>query len=309
MEPTFAFQQLFRDVLSRQVEYSYSDAGDAYTTMVPLRMHLVPRVIEFVETIPFAGEWAWAVARAANAIQPDEILFRIDWRVLGVGAHGVNNEPTAATMYCRFPVEPDTTTFQAAAGSARPFRWSGPDPSAIAAAIGVAGPRGIAFRASHSGRLRTALYFRSNEHAGGSWTERLAALLAVCHYPSELAETIESDLKELYRPGPVGVIGIDEGEEGVAGAIKFDPSNVPSGSALAFLARAGVAPDRIEVLRRIAVGFRADSVSYAGVQYGPRGFSGWRLYFACEPGSARRPGRMAVESQRNLRPVRRLPHY
>jgi hypothetical protein len=309
MEPAFVFQQLFRDVLSRQVEYSYSDAGDTCTTMVPLRMHLVPLVVELAEAIPFAGEWAWAVARAANAIQPNEILFRMDWRVRGVASPRANDEPTAATVYCRFPVEPDTNTFQAAVGYARPFRWSGPDPSAVAAAMGVPGPRGIAFRASHSGRLRTALYFRSNEHAGESWTERLTALLAACQYPAELAKMIESNLKGLYPPGPVGVIGIDEGEDGVAGAIKFDPSNVPSGIALAFLARAGVSPDRIEALRRIAVGFRADSVSYAGVQYGPRGLSGWRMYFACEPGYARRPGRTAVESQRNLRPVRRLPHY
>jgi hypothetical protein len=105
------------------------------------------------------------------------------------------------------------------------------------------------------------------------------------------------------------VIGIDEGQDGAAGAVKFDPSNVPSGTALAFLARAGAAPGRIEALRRIAVGFRADSVSYAGVQYGPAGLSGWRLYFACEPGYARRPGQLAVEWQRNLRPVRRLPHH
>ena len=63
MLPAFVFQQLFGGVLSRQVEYSYSDADDSFTTMVPLRRDLVPRVVELSEAIPFAGEWAWSIER------------------------------------------------------------------------------------------------------------------------------------------------------------------------------------------------------------------------------------------------------
>src|SRR5581483_6819445 len=235
-----------------------------------------------------------------SAIGPDAFLFRLDWR---------HNEPTAVTLYCRFPSEPDPAQFQEAIGYARPFRWNGPDPACVAASLGVAGPRGIAFRATDKGHLRTAVYFRSEQHAGASWTVRLTELLAACQYRQELASTIEGHLKELYRPGPIGVVGVDDGEGGVPRALKFDPSNVPTNVALALLARVGVSASRIEALRRIAIGLRAESVTYAGVQYGQEGFSGWRLYFACEPAYARAPGQVAGGSQRNLRPVRRLPHH
>lgn len=300
MSPALAFHHLFRGVLERQVEYSYSDAEDSFTTMVPLKNDGLPRVIELVQAIPFAGDWAWPVERFATAISPDEFLFRLDW---------LNNEPTAVTLYCRFPSEPDTAEFQNAIGYARPFRWNGPDPSSVAASLGVKGPRGIAFRATDKGSLRTAVYFRSEQHAGASWTGRLTALLSACQYSHELASTIEGDIKELYRPGPVGVIGVDDGEGGVPSAVKFDPSNVPLNVTLAFLARVGVSLARIDALRRIAIGLRAESVTYAGVHYGREGFSGWRLYFACEPTYARIPGQVAFGSQRNLRPVHRLPHY
>ena len=300
MSPALVFHHLFQDVLARQVEYSYSDMEDSFTTMVPLKTDLLHRAIELAKAIPFAGDWAWSVERFSSAIRPDEFLFRLDW---------LHNEPTAVTLYCRFPSEPDTAEFQNAIGYARPFRWNGPDPSSVSASLGVEGPRGIAFRATDKGNLRTAVYFRSEQHAGASWTDRLPALLAACQYPHELASTIEGHLKELYRPGPVGVIGVDDGEGGVPSALKFDPSNVPLNATFALLARVGVSATRIDALRSIAIGLRAESVTYAGVQYDRDGFSGWRVYFACEPTYARTPGQVAVGSQRNLRPVLRLPHY
>jgi hypothetical protein len=300
MSPALVFHTLFRRVLAREVEYSLSEADDSFTTMVPIKSDLLARVIELAEVIPFAGEWAWSVERFSSAINPDAFLFRLDWR---------QNEPTAVTLYCRFPSEPNTADFQKAVGYARPFRWNGPDPSAVAASLGVPGPRGIAFRATNQGNLRTALYFRSEQHAGASWTGRLAALLAACQYPEELGCTIEGHLKDLYRPGPAGVIGVDDGVGGVPGALKFDPSNVPLGATFGFLLRIGVSATRIAALRSTAIGLRAESATYVGVQYRPQGFSGWRLYFACEPSYARIPGQLAIASQRNLRAVRRLPHY
>jgi hypothetical protein len=300
MSAALLFQQLFRGVLARQVEYSYSEAKDSFTTMVPMKHDLLPQVVELAKAIPFAGEWAWSIERFAGAIHPDEFLFRLDW---------LHNEPTTVTLYCRFPSEPCTAEFNRAMGFARGFSWNGPDPSAAAASLGVEGPRGVAFRATNKGSLRTAVYFRSEQHAGPSWIERLAAFLATCQYPEELASTIEVHLKELYRPGPVGIIGVDEGESGVPRAVKFDPPNVQLNALFGFLGRVGVSTTRIDALRSVAVGLRAESVTYAGVQYGREGFSGFRLYFACEPIYARRPGQVAMGLQRTLRPARRLPHY
>lgn len=300
MRAALRFQQLFSDVLARQVEYSYGEAEDSITTMVPLKQDRVGQLVELAKMIPFAGSWAWSVERFAAAIQPDQFLFRLDW---------LQGEPMAVTCYCRFPSEPATAEFRRAIGLARPFRWNGPDPSAVAASLGVTGPRGIAFRANHRGNLRTAVYFKSEHHVGASWTERLGALLEVCQYPAALAPIIEGHLKELYRPGPAGVVGVDDGEDGVPSAVKFDPSNVPLSAVFGFLARMSVPHRRIEALKKIAIGLRAESVTYAGVQYGREGFSGFRLYLACEPPHARHPGRPTLDAQRTLRPARRLPHY
>jgi hypothetical protein len=300
MSPGLSFASLFRGVLARQVEYSYSDAADSYTTMVPLHGENLPQVRDLAAQLPFAGDWSWATERFARAVQPNAYLLRLDWR---------EHCATAVTLYCRFPGEPGAATFEAAMAHARPFVWNGPPPAGLATALGVGGPRGIAFRAGEDGRLHTALYFKSEAHAGAPWRERLPALLAVCGYPDGLASTLERDLKDLYQPGPAGVVGVNDGADGLPRAVKFDPANVPLGIALAFLAHAGASAQRIAALRTIALGLRADAASYVGVQYGPNGLLGWRLYFACEPVCAPTPGRPALDTQRNLRPLRRLPHY
>jgi len=250
-----------------------------------MKQDLLSQVVELAKKISFAGQWAWSIQRFARAIHPDQFLFRVDWH---------HNEPTAVTLYCRFPSEPSTSEFQKAISIARGFSWNGPDPSAIGLSLGVDGPRGIAFRVTNKGNLLTALYFRSEQHSGPSWAERLAAFLATCQYPEGLASMIEGHLKELYRPGPVGVIGLDEGQNGVPRAVKFDPPNVPLSVTFDFLARVGVSSARINALMTIAAGLRAESVTYAGVQYGYEGFSGFRLYFACEPSYARKPVRQRI---------------
>lgn len=300
MTPSLKFQSLFRNVLSRQVEYSYSEAEDRFTTMIPLDATQLQSVVDVAMDTPFSGEWAWGIERFSGAVGPDAFLFRLDW-------HG--DQLAALTLYCRFPSEPDALAFRQAIRYARPLRWEGPDPSAVAASLGTPGPRGIAFRVTLEGNLRTALYFKCEQHAGATLSQRLPAFLAACGYPDQMAASIEADLKGLYRPGPAGVIGIDEGEEGVPRTLKFDPSNVPLDIALTFLAQAGVSAARIAGLRALAVGLRAEAASYVGVQYGPEGRSGWRLYFSCEPSYARAPGKAMLRSQRNLLPLRRLPHY
>jgi hypothetical protein len=300
MSAMLVFHQLFREASVRQIEYSFAEAEDVVTTMIPLTFELLPRVAEMARAIPFAGEWAWAVERFWNGVNPDAFLLRIDWS---------GGEPRAVTLYCRFSAEPDANAFKAALTHAEPFRWSGPDPSAIGASLGAVGPRGIAFRASGTGSLRTALYFRSDDHAGRKWIDRLAGLVEACGYPDGLLATIESHLNDLYQPGPVGVIGLDDGLDGIAGRLKFDPANVPLDAAFAYLARIGVSRARIAEFRTISTGFRAEAVTYLSVQFRQSGPSGWRLYFACEPSHARLPGQPDLIAQRHLRPVRRLPHY
>jgi hypothetical protein len=294
------FHQLFRSVSARQIEYSFSDLKDVVTTMIPLTSDLLPSVESLAQTIPFAGEWAWSVKRFWTAINPDAFLFRLDW---------CRAEPVAMTLYCRFPVEPGEAEFDEALVHAKPFRWNGPAIGPVAAALGTAGPRGIAFRVSKHGTLRSALYFRSDLHAGIGWTQRLFALVDACGYPAELSATVESHLAQLYQPGPVGIVGIDDGGDGTAGTLKFDPGNVPLDAAYSYLSRIGVPASRIAEFSGFSTGLRAKAATYVGVQFRQQGLSGWRLYFACEPSHVRLPAQVIIAAQRNLRPVRRLPHY
>jgi len=252
MSPALRFQQVFRDVLAQQVEYSYDGTPDRVTTMIPLKMHRLREAIAVAGEIPFAGDWAWAMPRFAAAVEPDELLFRLDWE---------RGEVAGVTLYGRFRSEPDAGAFRQAVAAARPFGWTGPDTAAVAAALGVAGPRGVAFRATRGGGRRTAAYFRSDEAAGPSWASRLPALLAACTFPEDLAPAIERDLRGLYHPGAVGVIGVDEGHDGAAGSVKFDPAGVPLGAALTFLEQAGVPAAQLDLLRRVSVGLRADAAT------------------------------------------------
>lgn len=292
-----AFTGLFRSVLARQVEYSVGDAPDRMTTMIPLAGDEVSaQLAVLAAALPFGGEWSWAIPRFIRAVRPDAFLLRLDWE---------GSVARAVTLYCRFPVEPDDAALQAAMRHARPFRWQAPAPSALAGALGVPGPRGIALRASADGSRQTALYFKSALHVGADWDDRLVTLLSACGWNADLAPTIARDLRPLYRPGPLGVVGIDD----TARVLKFDPAEVPLADALAFLSRRRVAPERLAALRSLAQGLRADSASYVGVQYDASGFAGWRLYFACEPARARRPGLASSQTQRQLHPMRRGPHY
>lgn len=300
MSQILAFHRLFRHVLSRQVEYSYGPEEQSFTAMVPLGYDLLPRAMELAALLEFTGEWAWGVQRFSEAVRPDTFLLRLD---------GPDRMPSSITLYCRFPSEPDDVRFQSAVRSARPFTWNGPATSHLADALGLAGPRGVAFRADRKGTLRTSVYFRSEEHSGPSWVARLPALLAACGYQNELAGTIEADLKALYGPGPVGVIGLDDGSNGLPAALKFDPSNVPVTRAMMFLKKMGVPASRTSALAAVAAGLRAESVSYVGIKYKEDGFAGWRLYFSCEPSYGPPPAGINVAVQRNLRPIRRIPHY
>jgi hypothetical protein len=300
MSQVLAFHRLFGHVLSRQVEYSYGSEEQSFTAMVPLGYDLLPRAMELAALLEFSGEWAWAIQRFSEAVRPDTFLLRLD---------GPDQAASSITLYCRFPSEPDDTQFRSAVRSARPFNWNGPATSRIAEALGLPGPRGMAFRTDRKGALQTAIYFRTEEHAGPSWVARLPALLAACGYQDNLAGTIESDLKALYGPGPIGVIGLDNGSDGLPATLKFDPSNVPVARAIMFLKKIGVPASRISTLAGVATGLRAESVSYLGIKYKEDGLAGWRLYFSCEPSYCSSPAGINVAVQRSLRPIRRIPHY
>ena len=97
MSPELLYYNLFRHVLVREVEYSYSDAEDSFTTMFPLQHDFLPRLGALAKALPFAGDWAWSVERFWRAVNPSAFLFRLDW---------ASGEATAVTLYCRFPSEP-----------------------------------------------------------------------------------------------------------------------------------------------------------------------------------------------------------
>jgi hypothetical protein len=294
------FHRLFRSVSAQSVEYSFAAADDVVTTMIPLTADLLPAVSRFAAELRFAGQWAWSVERFARAVDPNAYLFRVDW---------YQARPKALTLYCRFHTEPQGDEFSRAMMHADPFSWDGPSSDRVGAALDTPGPRGIAFRVSEKGTLRCALYYRSDAHAGRALSERLPELLDACSYPAELAGVIESCLRPLYQPGPIGVVGIDNGTNGTAGALKFDPANVPLTAGFLCLAQIGVAERRLAELKRVAIGLRARSATYLGIQFSGEGVSGWRFYLGCEPGKVQVPGGAALVTQQTLRPARRLPHY
>jgi hypothetical protein len=300
MQNMLHFHQLYRDIAARQVEYSFAQAEDEFTTMIPVSADCWPKLESLSAQLAYPGQWLWSVRRFSASVNPDAYLFRVDW---------ARAEPVALTLYCRFPVEPSAAGFGKAMVHAKPFEWSGPDVEAISKALDTAGPRGIAFRVSARGTLRSALYYRCDLHGGRALNERLPPLLDACGYGAELSSSIEGHLKPLYQPGPAGVIGIDNGTGGVAGALKFDPANVPLPASSRCLANMGVARSRIAELERFARGLRAQSATYLGVQFNRTGLSGWRLYFACEPARVRGPDQAIIATQQYLRPAHRAPHY
>jgi hypothetical protein len=139
----------------------------------------------------------------------------------------------------------------------------------------------------------------------------IEALIRACDYPAEVAEHVRSDLRALYHGRAAGVIGVDAGSDTDprAATLKFNPSNIPLEQALAFLAEKGASIARLEQLGALAQTLRGSLVSYLGVRYDARGFSGWRTYFStrpCQIGSSAVP-RVVIEP--NSVPTLRLPHY
>src|SRR5437016_4240499 len=135
MSQACEFAQIFCIEANAGVEYSYEAATDCYGIMIAGQMPFIKRVEKFAASLAYAGDWAWAVRRFSDCVNPDAFLLRIDCRA---------DEVVAVTLYCRFPKEPTDADFGDFMISARPMEWCGPSPSALAATLGLRGPRGIA---------------------------------------------------------------------------------------------------------------------------------------------------------------------
>lgn len=294
------FTRIFREELCFNLEYSLDEDETRHGTMVPGKDGFMERIQRFAAVLPVVSEWAWAVRRFAEHVRPDAYLLRTDW---------AGSEALAVTVYCRFPHEPRDVSFFDAVARAWPMGWSGPSPQAVGETLGVAGPRGIAFRVDRSGANRTAVYYKLSEDRTWLDPETCHDLVRACGLAEELAELILADVKSLYPPGPVGVIGMDDGPGGVVGALKLDPSNVLLRTALGFLSGKGVPAVATSRVARLAEALRARWLSYLGAKYGPEGFAGWRAYFSYEPFRLAPAGSFRISSERHAVPTLRLPHY
>ncbi|HZT60796.1 MAG TPA: hypothetical protein VFA21_19490 [Pyrinomonadaceae bacterium] len=294
------FAHTFRWSLHSSIEYSFAEDVNTFGTMVPGDVSLLTRLEEFVAGTLFGGDWLVAVSRIAEYVRPDAYLFKVDW------CQGL---ALALTLYFRFPQPPDEATFKATMIRARPFRWLGPSPQAVAASLKVPGPRGMGVRMDWRGRGHVAVYYRVTDDVR-EFGPRLVQLLRVCGLPEGHAPLIEQDLRPLYAPGEVGVIGIDGGaSEYTVGSLKLDPANVPFYKAWSFLAAKGVSAPTLAALKELSNTLRAGSLSYLGAKYNADGFAGWKAYFSTEPHRLPQPGRAFIQVDGPTYPVARMPHY
>lgn len=296
----FDFARIFRVEALAGVEYSFDEIGDRHGTMVAGKPGFIPLVQEFASGLVFAGDWAWAMRRFTEVVRPDAYLLRVDCHY---------EEILAVTLYCRYPFEPNDELFNETMRCARPFQWSGPSPGVVAAKLHLSGPRGIAFRVDRNAKGKVAVYYKLAAETTSLDQTVLSGLLEACGLPAELAVLINDDIRGLYPRGPVGVLGVDCGHEGVVNALKFNPANVPFRQAFDFLSRKSAPQTRLSELKRIAHSLRAHFVSYLGVKYGPSGFAGWRGYFSVQPSLLLSPLAIPLVVERSAMPTLRLPHY
>jgi hypothetical protein len=279
------------------VEYSIDDDPRRRATTVAGGADFSGRVRNFASELPFAAVWMWAVDRFVEQVRPDSYLLRVDWQ---------GETPLAVTIYCHFPIEPDTRTFAAAIRAAHPIAWTGPDAGAIAAALGVRGPRGVGLRVIATGSCSAAVYFRVPETRHVDGVRALSALSELLRFPAALTEGIHEDLRGLsYTSGGVVGVGPDENEHV---CLKLNPPNVATARALAFLTAKGAPLARLDAINDLAISLRAESLSYLGVRYDAEGFKGWRAYFSLDSYRVAVPLQPRITVERGATPTLRLPH-
>jgi hypothetical protein len=292
-----SFALAFGRAAWRGVEYSVDDDPRRHAVTVAGSTSFIDIVRGFAGGLPFATGWTWGIDRFVEQVRPDAYLFRVDWQ----GEH-----PVAVTLYCRFPIEPDSSAFAAAMRAAYPIPWEGPDPGIAAAALGIPGPRGVGLRVVATGSCSAAVYFRVPEIRPAEANSVLAAVVEALHLPLHLAEAVQEDLRGLSSTSG-GVVGIGTDAEGVV-SLKLNPPNVPTARAFAFLLDKGAHEARIDAISNLAISLRAASLSYLGVRYGADGFTGWRAYLSLEPYRIAVPMIPRITLERGAFPTLRLPH-
>lgn len=209
-----------------------------------------------------------------------------------------------STIYFNFPAPPNDAAFARIVEHARPYRWSGPSPAAVAAVLELPGPSGIALRAMANGDGQLAVYYRMTA-IERRMDQSLLSELAVVAGTGAAASLIANDVL-LARPCELSVVGLD-GDP--AGALKFDLIDVPLRTARQLLfsrAASGAAWSR---LLAMCTALRAERLTYLGMKYSEAGFAGWRAYLSNEP---RRQPRAAVPRMTVDVPIEegsRTPHY
>jgi hypothetical protein len=297
---TADFAIAFRDPASRGVEYSYDAFGTGSGITVRGEGELISRVRQFVGGIPAMGEWLWTVERFIALVHPTTFLFRID-----DGGASI----TALTIYARFPRDPGPEEFASAMQAVRPFSWRGPPIAAIARTLGCVGPRGIGLRVKPDGAANTSIYFRLDSIRGQLSTETLFELAELCEFPQTAVAELLSDLRPLYTPGQIGVIGLDTRTPTSINTLKFDPSNVPLSLAVACVRKKGASRARTDEIVAIAQGLRSRYASYVGMKYNADGFSGARLYFSVDQSALDMPARITFRADFEASATLRAPHY
>jgi hypothetical protein len=198
MTPDLAtFCAHFRANVNSSLEYSVSGDTSIFGTMVRGDSLVLDRIRAFVLGTPFSGDWYVASERMFRQVNPTASLFRVDWRA---------QRAVATTLYLKFPNPPTDAEFAALLASARPSAWSGPSPIAMAEAVGLAGPTGIALRGVAAGCSRLAVYYQVEVTRGALGPGGLARLLKLGNFGCS-AERIAADSVTLAQTSALSVIG------------------------------------------------------------------------------------------------------
>lgn len=268
------FAEWFRKRLFQYIEYSVEDD--------PLRLGIMTfgdrNFLNEVECFlpPFAGSRAWlhGLRRFCAGAKPVNYLMKVDWRGEAI---------LAVSLYCRFVDNLSALALANALVDAEPLRWQGPPLQEIARALGTSWPHGIGFRLTEKGEHHSAVY---NRISMPSLKFRLGALLdlsLVCGLPANVEREVRRDMAFIYRPGPVGVVGVDAAGDGRAAALKLDAESVPLAWALRFASARGTSPARIKEIEKLSHSLGVRNVGYLGLKYGPAGFDSWKVYLPFQP--------------------------
>jgi hypothetical protein len=279
--------------LASSVEYSVSEETGKLGTMVRGDAGVVQAIGTFVSGTVLAGDWYSAAARMFQHIGPIASLFRVDWSV---------GRLVATTLYLKFPQPPNGAAVAETLACARPFRWHGPSPAAVAEAVGLAGPTGIALRGSASGSGHVAVYYLVEATPGTVTQNALSRLLEAADV--SCAAKVVADSVTLAPSCPLSVVGLDGGSPG---ALKLDWGEVPSRVARAVVKSKGASHGALTRFDELSNNLRARWLSYLGMKYMSTGFAGWRAYFSIEPHRYIPAGLPSMQGRE--RASARMPHY